>query len=127
MSRWISQFFCNMNSSKNFTCPSGKLRTEFTSPTAKSTSPRLSDTTFFARCSHTARGQEEESLLGGGFKMRLTWDMYSGLAGVVIIDTSYYSKQTKIERLAYIRRGRWTFFKNPAENWDQKGCSFSRS
>ena len=67
MSRWISQFFCNMNSSKNFTCPSGKLRTEFTSPTAKSTSPRLSDTTFFAHCSHTARGQEEESLLEGGF------------------------------------------------------------
>ena len=29
-------------------CPSGKLRTEFTSPIVKSTSPRLSDTTFFA-------------------------------------------------------------------------------
>ena len=35
---------------KNFTSPSGKLRTEFTSPIAKSTSPGLSDTTFFARC-----------------------------------------------------------------------------
>lgn len=31
------QFFCNLNSSKNFTCPSGKLRTEFDSPIAKST------------------------------------------------------------------------------------------
>ena len=31
-----------MNSPKNLTCPSGKLRTEFTSPTAKSTSPGLS-------------------------------------------------------------------------------------
>ena len=34
----ISQFFCKFNSSKYFTCPSGKLRTEFTSPIAKSTS-----------------------------------------------------------------------------------------
>ena len=31
------------------TCLSEKLRTEFTSPTAKSTSPMLWDTTFFAR------------------------------------------------------------------------------
>ena len=46
----ISQFFCYSNSSKNITCPSGKLKTEFTSPIAKSTSPRLSDITFFARC-----------------------------------------------------------------------------
>ena len=50
MSRLISQFFCNLNSSKNFTCPSGKLITEFTSPIAKSTSPRLMNTTFFAHC-----------------------------------------------------------------------------
>ena len=48
MRRLISQFFCNFNSSKNFTCPSGKSRTAFTSPIAKSTSPGLSDTTFFA-------------------------------------------------------------------------------
>ena len=48
MRRLISQFFCNLNSSKNFTCPSGKSRTAFTSPIAKSTSPGLSDTTFFA-------------------------------------------------------------------------------
>ena len=46
----ISQFFRKLNSSKNFNCPLGKLRTEFTSPIAKSTSPGLSDTTFFARC-----------------------------------------------------------------------------
>ena len=50
MSRLISQFFCNLNSSKKFTCPSGKLITEFTSLIAKFTSPGLSDTTFFARC-----------------------------------------------------------------------------
>ena len=49
MSRLISQFFCNLNSAKDFNCPSGQLITEFTSPMAKSTSPRLSDTTFFAR------------------------------------------------------------------------------
>ena len=48
MSRLISQFICNLNSSKKFTCPSGKLIIEFTSPIAKSTSPRLSDTSFFA-------------------------------------------------------------------------------
>ena len=35
---------------KIFTYPSGKLSTEFISPIAKSTSPGLSDTTFFARC-----------------------------------------------------------------------------
>ena len=46
----ISQFFCNLNSSKNSTWPSGELRTEFTSPITKSTIPGLSDTTFFARC-----------------------------------------------------------------------------
>ena len=45
MSRLMSQFFCNLNCSKNFTCPSGRLRTEFTSRVAKSTSPRLLDTT----------------------------------------------------------------------------------
>ena len=50
MSRLISKFFCNLNSSKEFTCPSGKLITEFTSPIAKSTSPGLSDTIFFACC-----------------------------------------------------------------------------
>ena len=44
----ISQFFCYSISSKNITCPSGKLKTGFTCPIAKSTSPRLSDTTFFA-------------------------------------------------------------------------------
>ena len=41
----ISQFFCYSNSSNNI-----RLKTEFTSPIAKSNSPRLSDTTFFARC-----------------------------------------------------------------------------
>ena len=50
MSALLSQFFCNLNSSKNFICLSGKLITEFTNPIAKCTSPRLSDTTFFARC-----------------------------------------------------------------------------
>ena len=44
----ISQFFCNLNSTKDFTCASGKLRTEFTNPIAISTSPGLSDTTSFA-------------------------------------------------------------------------------
>ena len=46
----ISQFFLYSNCSKNITCPSGKLKTEFTSPIAKSTSPGLLDTTFFACC-----------------------------------------------------------------------------
>ena len=45
----ISQFFCYSNSSKNVTCPLGKLKTEFTSPIAKSTNAGLSDTTSFAR------------------------------------------------------------------------------
>ena len=42
------QFLCNLNFLKNFTCSSGKFRTEFTNQIAKSTSPRLSQTTFFA-------------------------------------------------------------------------------
>ena len=45
----ISQLFLYSNCSKNITCLSGKLKTKFTSPIAKSTSPGLSDTTFFAR------------------------------------------------------------------------------
>ena len=45
----ITQFLCDLNFSKNFTCPLSELRTEFTSPIEKSTSPGLSDTTFFAR------------------------------------------------------------------------------
>ena len=48
MSRLIWQYFCNLNSLKNFTCPLGKLIAELTSLIAKSTSPALSDTTFFA-------------------------------------------------------------------------------
>ena len=35
---------------KIFACLSGELSTEFTSQMAKSTSPGLSDMTFFARC-----------------------------------------------------------------------------
>ena len=50
MSRMISQFFCNLNSSNHFTCPLRKLRPEFTSLIAKSTSPRLLNTSFFACC-----------------------------------------------------------------------------
>ena len=53
--KWVSrinklQFFCNLSSPKDFTCPSGKLRTEFSSLIVKCTSPGLSDTTFFAPC-----------------------------------------------------------------------------
>ena len=44
----ISQFFCNLNSTKNFTSLLGKLRTEFTSLIAIYTSPGLSEMTFFA-------------------------------------------------------------------------------
>ena len=46
----ISQFFCYSSSSNSITCSSGNLKTEFTCPIAKSTSPGLSDTTFFACC-----------------------------------------------------------------------------
>ena len=46
----MSKFFCYSNSLKNITFLLGKLKTEFTSPIAKSTSPGLSDSTFFAHC-----------------------------------------------------------------------------
>ena len=59
----IAQFFCNLDFSKNFTCLSGKLRTKFTGPIAKSTSPWLSDTTFFAHCICT---QVSQGVGGGG-------------------------------------------------------------
>ena len=49
LAEFISKFFCYSNSSKNITCQLGKLKTEFTSPIAKSTSPRPLDTTFFGR------------------------------------------------------------------------------
>ena len=62
MSRWISQFFCNLNFSKNFTCPWGKLITVFTSPIAKSTSPGLSVTTFFARCNPSTQDSQNTNL-----------------------------------------------------------------
>ena len=45
---WL-QSVCNLNFPKTFTGPSGKLRTEFTSPKPKSTSPGLSYMTFFVR------------------------------------------------------------------------------
>ena len=54
MSLQLPQLFCYSNSSKDITCPSGKIKTEFTSPIAKSTNPRLSDTTFFAHCNNLA-------------------------------------------------------------------------
>ena len=62
MSRWISRFFCNLNSSKNFTCLSGKLITEFASPIAKFTSPGLSDITFFARCNPSTQDSQNTTL-----------------------------------------------------------------
>ena len=46
----ITRIDYSPSSSKNSTCPLGKLRTKVTSPVTKSTSPGLSDTTFFARC-----------------------------------------------------------------------------
>ena len=46
---WSYSTFVILILQKIFACPSGKLSTEFTSPIAKSTSPGLSDTTFFAR------------------------------------------------------------------------------
>ena len=51
---WLPSF-CNLNFPKKFTCPSGKLRTEFPWPKAKSTSPGLSDTTIFERWSGDTR------------------------------------------------------------------------
>ena len=42
---------CYLNSSKKITCLLGKLKTEFTSVIAKSTSPGLLDSSFFARWS----------------------------------------------------------------------------
>ena len=58
----ISQFFCYSNSSKNITSPSGKIKTEFTNPIAKSTCPRLLDTTFLARCNNLANHNQRHPM-----------------------------------------------------------------
>ena len=62
MSRLISQFLCNLDSSKNFTCLSGKLIREFTSPIAKPTSPWPSNTTFFAHCLYSTNDIDQRQL-----------------------------------------------------------------
>ena len=76
----IAQFFCYSNSSKHITCPSGKLKTEFTSLITKSTSPRLLDTTFFACCTQDFTSQisnwhaiayRENSKLGQVVKLQI--------------------------------------------------------
>ena len=54
----------NLNSPKNFTCPYGKSRTEFTSLITKFTSLGLSDTTFFG-CTLEMRGGELIIYQGG--------------------------------------------------------------
>ena len=46
--KFASKYLCNLNSPKNVTCQSDKLRTEFTSLMAKSRRTRLSGTTFYA-------------------------------------------------------------------------------
>ena len=55
-------------------CPSGKLRTEFTRPIAKSTSPGLSDTTYFAHCTVEPLFKKEgKCLLNRGVLMNKSW------------------------------------------------------
>ena len=46
---WL-QFFCNLNSPKNYTCLSGKLRTKFTRLIAKYTSPQNAKKVSFTAC-----------------------------------------------------------------------------
>ena len=50
MSRFDYTVLLQFEFSKDFTCPSGKLRTKFISPIAKCCSPRLLDSVFFAHC-----------------------------------------------------------------------------
>ena len=78
----MSEFFCYLNSSKNITCPLGKLKTEFTSPIAESTSPGPTDTTFFACCID--------------LKVRLTkqsWLFNTGLISLKVIKRKIWLKR----------------------------------
>ena len=93
MSRWISRFFCNLNSSKNFTCPWGKLITEFTSPIAKSTSPGLSDVTFFARCNPSTQDSQNTTVGTRDF----TGAFSSGLRSVSLRPTLQTSRYPRVE------------------------------
>ena len=82
----ISQFFCKFNSSKYFICPSGKLRTEFTSPIVKSTSPGLLHATvylhtFYPKCNDPSWGgygyfMESHKIDGG--RLRSLHDLAKG-------------------------------------------------
>ena len=88
MSRLISKFFSNLNSSKNFTCPFAELITEFTTPIAKSTGPGLSDTTFFARwCFVKQCGHEN-----------LLWTWSPKMNWLDILSTSHHSFCRKMNR-----------------------------
>ena len=93
MSRWISRFFCNLNSSKNFTCLSGKLITEFASPIAKFTSPGLSDITFFARCNPSTQDSQNTTLGTRYF----TGAFSSGPRSVSLRPTLQTSRSTPVE------------------------------
>ena len=55
-----------MNSPKKVTCPSG---TEFTGHIAKSTSPVLSDTTFFARWSAMKNARKQSTFISRSIKI----------------------------------------------------------
>ena len=61
-----------MNSPKKVTCPSGKSRTEFTGHIAKSTSPVLSDTTFFARWSAMKNARKQSNFISKSIKNFVT-------------------------------------------------------
>ena len=77
MSRLISKFFFNLNSSKDFTCPSGKFIIEFTRPISKSTNPWLSDTTLFARCSVSSLQRRDTFPLPSPLHSSLVWGVHA--------------------------------------------------
>ena len=104
MSRLISQFFCNLNSSKKFTYPSGKLITEFTSPIAKSTSPRLSDITLSVLSLHTemqGRSSQLKMQLMQLWKKRLKYSSLFTFLSWVYYKTIYWPAPSSFANSIY--------------------------
>ena len=119
----ISQFFCKLNSSKYFTWPSGKLRTEFTSPVAKSTSNGLSDASFFARCQENRVDCATLKGLSSLLKTTLTVPLNSYISSpslhdynVKLANAMSYGGHNNDQTKAMVT-AKSTFFKKEKKHW----------
>ena len=102
---FVFQYFVILILRKIFACPSGKLSTEFTSPIAKSTSPRLSDMTFFAHWSKLwkALALQQNSDEGPTLELSAAFQIFHG-------SNSTFRARVCVLRL-FLRQGLWSLSK----------------